>query len=138
MIIFYDSLTNLTKLFGEDLQKELEKSLGITILLKSVNDVEKEDISNQMYLLSRSIFFGEIPDTTLDFLDFLEDNDKLQNVLGVSVSGNLNWGTTYGKAGSEINKLYKIPYVSVFEGCGFPEDIDKVVKYTERMLKDEK
>lgn len=125
MIIFYDSLTGMVKNFS--------KRLGFEI--KDVRDLDLNNIPDKMLLITRSWDFGKIPDSTLDFLDDLTDFNKLDNLKGVVVSGNKNWGQNFGKAGDIIEKEYGVPLVLKFEGSGFKKDVDLVKEYIQKSLK---
>lgn len=125
MIIFYDSLTGMVKNFS--------KRLGFEI--KDVRDLDLNNIPDKMILITRSWDFGKIPDSTLDFLDDLTDFNKLDNLKGVAVSGNKNWGKNFGKAGDTIQKEYGVPLVLKFEGSGFKKDVDFVKEYIQKSLK---
>lgn len=125
MIIFYDSLTGMVKNFS--------KRLGFEI--KDVRDLDLNNIPDKMILITRSWDFGKIPDSTLDFLDDLTDFNKLDNLKGVAVSGNKNWGQNFGKAGDTIQKEYGVPLVLKFEGSGFKKDVDFVKEYIQKSLK---
>ena len=122
MIIFYDSLTGMVKNFA--------KKLGIE--MKDVHDLDLNNIPDEMILITRSWDFGKVPDSTLDFLDDLVDYGKLENLKGVAVSGNKNWGQNYGKAGVTISNDYGIPLIHKFEGNGFKKDVDLVKEYIEQ------
>lgn len=125
MIIFYDSLTGMVKNFS--------KRLGFE--MKDVRDLDLNNIPDKMILITRSWDFGKIPDSTLDFLDDLTDSNKLDNLKGVAVSGNKNWGQNFGKAGDTIQKEYGVPLVLKFEGSGFKKDVDFVKEYIQKSLK---
>lgn len=125
MIIFYDSLTGMVKNFS--------KRLGFEI--KDVRDLDLNNIPDKMLLITRSWDFGKIPDSTLDFLDDLTDFNKLDNLKGVAVSGNKNWGQNFGKAGDTIEQEYGVPLVLKFEGSGFKKDVDLVKEYIQKSLK---
>lgn len=125
MIIFYDSLTGMVKNFS--------KRLGFE--MKDVRDLDLNNIPDEMILITRSWDFGKIPDSTLDFLDDLTDFNKLDNLKGVAVSGNKNWGQNFGKAGDTIQKEYGVPLVLKFEGSGFKKDVDFVKEYIQKSLK---
>lgn len=114
MIIVYDSLT------GQG-QKMAEK-IGLPYI--DIRDYQGE--GKEVILITRSFNFGQIPDTTKDFLDKYSPK-----VIGVTVSGNKNWGANYGAAGDKINAIYGIELISKFEGSGFPEDVEKIKKWIE-------
>lgn len=123
MIIYFDSLTGMVKDFS--------KKLGYEI--KDVRDLDLKNIPNNIFLVTRSWDFGKVPDATLDFLDDLVDSNKLDNLKGVAVSGNKNWGNNYGKAGEIIEQEYGIPLILKFEGNGFKKDVEFIKNYIDSL-----
>lgn len=107
MLVVFDSLTGQTKRFAQKLEYP-------TIHIK----LYEGDPNCDIFLVTRNINFGSIPETTKNFLDLYKDR-----VIGVAVSGNKNWGENYGKAGDSIQALYNIPLILKFEGSGFPKDV---------------
>ena len=105
MVIVYDSLTGQGKRFASHLEY---KCMSVSEYIES-----KEEV----FLLTRSINFGEVPKTTEIFL-----KNFAHKVVGVAVSGNRTWGHNYGKAGEIIENEYHIPLVLKYEGSGYPED----------------
>jgi len=106
MLIVYDSLTGQTKRFASN--------LGFpSVHIKLYEYTHDEPI----LLVTRSINFGDIPETTKTFLDQYHNL-----VVGVAVSGNKNWGENFGKAGEKIEALYQIPLIVKFEGSGIISD----------------
>ncbi|MGA0448174.1 MAG: class 1b ribonucleoside-diphosphate reductase subunit alpha [Candidatus Phytoplasma pyri] len=80
----------------------------------------KEHLINGLpiFLITKSVNFGEIPNETKIFLD-----KHSASTIGVAVSGNKNWGSNFGMAGDLIASNFKIPLVLKFEGSGFEEDV---------------
>lgn len=113
MIVIYDSLTGQTKKFADNLG-------FLSVHVKLYEGSPDDDI----FLVTRSINFGQIPLTTKDFLDRYK-----HKVIGVAVSGNRNWGKNYGMAGESIESYYQIPLVLKFEGSGFKSDVLKVKEW---------
>ena len=118
MIIVYDSLTGQGKKFALKLGYEAIK----------ISDYH-EDNDPHIFLVTRSFNFGEVPKTTLDFLNIYH-----QRVIGTAVSGNRNWGSNFGKAGEVIQKKYQIPLVVKFEMGGMDNDITKTKKFIEDFI----
>jgi len=108
--VIFDSLTGQTKRFAT--------SLGFDAIHIKLYEGEPND---NLFLVTRSINFGQIPATTKAFLDQYKDK-----VVGVAVSGNKNWGENYGKAGDSIAAYYNIPLILKFEGSGFKPDRETV------------
>lgn len=115
MIVVYDSLTGQGKKFASKLGYDAIK----------ITDYQ-EDNDQHVFLVTRSFNFGEVPKTTLDFLNVYHNR-----VIGTAVSGNKNWGSNFGKAGEIIEKKYQIPLVIKFEMAGMESDIKKTKKFIE-------
>lgn len=77
-----------------------------------------------LFLITKSVNFGEIPSDTKLFLDKYSSS-----VIGVAVSGNKNWGKNFGKAGDLISNAFNIKLVLKFEGSGFDEDVKYLKKW---------
>lgn len=121
MLIIYDSLTGQGKKYAE----KVAEKLGATVMPihQYLGGNEK------LFLISRCYNFGEVPETTLDFLDELRDTNNLTQLIGVSITGNQNWGENFGKAGYTIEKEYGIKYVHRFEFAGTHRDVEATVNY---------
>ena len=109
MLVVFDSLTGQTKRFANN--------LGFS----TVNVKLYEETDEDVFLVTRSINFGQIPEPTKNFLDMFK-----HKVIGVAVSGNTNWGANFGMAGVKIENNYNIPLVKKFEGSGFKSDVEFV------------
>ena len=118
MTIIYDSLTGQAK--------RLADQLGYNSY--DIRNYDDSDLSS-VFLITRSHNFGEIPETTLQFLSRYH-----HNVVGVAVSGNRNWGKNFGAAGVKIEKKYGIPLVLKFEGSGMPGDAGVIKSWIQRYL----
>lgn len=112
MIIVYDSLTGQNKRMAEKLGYEF-------INIRDCLDYRKK--LQNIFLLTRSFNFGEIPESTKLFLNHYSDEVK-----ALAVSGNKNWGENFGAAGDKISKLFDIELVLKYEGSGFDEDVLKI------------
>ena len=110
MLIVYDSLTGMGKSFAEKIGYP-------TCDIHNFKDNTEESI----FLITRSIKFGSIPEPTADFLC-----SHANRVIGCAVTGDKIWGSGYGEAGRKIANEYEIPLVHIFERQGFPEDIEIV------------
>ncbi|HHX75847.1 MAG TPA: class Ib ribonucleoside-diphosphate reductase assembly flavoprotein NrdI [Acholeplasmataceae bacterium] len=122
MTVIFDSLTGQTKRFATSLGYE-------AIHIKLYEGEPKAPL----FLVTRSIHFGQIPDTTKAFLDQYKDR-----VIGVAVSGNKNWGENYGKAGDKIQEQYGIPLIMKFEGSGFKTDRQTVIDWLHQQIVEKK
>lgn len=119
MIVVYDSMTGQTK--------KAASKLGYPT--KSVTEYQVND-DPFVFLVTRSFGFGEVPKNTLTFL-----NAYASRVIGCAVSGNVNWGENFGKAGRTIESTYGIPLVIKFESSGFESDIKNIKNWIESKLK---
>lgn len=119
MTIVVDSITGQGKKFAN--------KLGYPVI--AVTELDKLP-APPYFLITRSINFGEIPDSTTQFLTL-----HAKHTCGVAVSGNRNWGKNYGAAGDKINDIYGIPLVIKFEGVGFPKEIEHVKSWLESLKK---
>lgn len=122
MLVVFDSLTGQTKRFATNLG------------FNTVNVKLYEETDEDVFLVTRSINFGQIPEPTKNFLDQFK-----HKVIGCAVSGNLNWGANFGMAGVKIEKIYNIPLIKKFEGSGFKSDVEFVKQWiVERTKKEDK
>lgn len=112
MLIVYDSLTGLSKKTALLLDKN-------ALSVKEITTINQDCL-----LITRSIGFGNVPVTTLEFV-----RKNLPYIKGVAVSGNKNWGTNYGAAGDKIQEEFGIPLVLKFEAFGMKEDIEYLKKW---------
>ena len=109
VVIVVDSMTGLGKRFAE--------KLGYPFFDIQAYQAEQ---NHDIFLITRSVNFGQIPDTTQAFLD-----QFAKKVIGLAVSGNRNWGKNFGAAGDKISLAYGIPLVLKFE-LGFPHEVNQV------------
>ena len=108
MFVYYDSKTGNVQRFIDKIKKEKPE----WSFVKISSDME---ISENGHLVTFTTNFGEIPDTTEKFLGN-ENNRKY--IKSVSSSGNMNWGTLFGKAADKIEETYGIPVLMKFELSG--------------------
>lgn len=108
MFVYYDSKTGNVQRFIDKIKKERPE----WSFVKISSDME---ISENGHLVTFTTNFGEIPDTTENFLGN-ENNRKY--IKSVSSSGNMNWGTLFGKAADNIEEKYGIPVLMKFELSG--------------------
>ena len=108
MFVYYDSKTGNVQRFIDKLKKEKPEWNFIKI-------TDNMEISEKGHLVTFTTNFGEIPDTTEKFLGN-ENNRKY--IKSVSSSGNMNWGTLFGKAADKIEETYGIPVLMKFELSG--------------------
>ena len=108
MFVYYDSKTGNVQRFIDKIKKERPE----WSFVKISGDME---ISENGHLVTFTTNFGEIPDTTEKFL---ENENNRKYIKSVSSSGNMNWGTLFGKAADKIEETYGIPVLMKFELSG--------------------
>ena len=121
MFVYYDSKTGNVQRFIDKIKKEKPE----WSFVKISGDME---ISENGHLVTFTTNFGEIPDTTEKFLE--NENNK-KYIKSVSSSGNMNWGTLFGKAADNIEEKYGIPVLMKFELSGTSKEIRNYIKYLE-------
>ena len=84
-----------------------------------VLDITTEsNIATPFILITPTVNFGEIP-APVQF--FMKNNYK--HCLGISGSGNKNWGSNYCNATNLLAKQYNIPIINKFELSGTEQDV---------------
>ncbi|MEZ0180167.1 class 1b ribonucleoside-diphosphate reductase subunit alpha ['Camptotheca acuminata' phytoplasma] len=108
--------------------------------VKKFKNFESENINNfsndnnkKIFLITKTVRFGELPDTTEKFL-----KKYSSLVIGTAVSGNRNYGKNFGKAGEIIEKKFNIPLILKFEGKGFNEDFLYLEQWLNNYCSDKK
>ncbi|MGM9922796.1 MAG: class Ib ribonucleoside-diphosphate reductase assembly flavoprotein NrdI [Bacillus sp. (in: firmicutes)] len=107
MLIVYDSLTGNVQRF---VNKIRSRSMKITGGLR---------VKEPFILVTYTLGFGEVPESTADFLR--DNNHYLQ---GVASSGNKVWGANFAKAGDRISNQYSVPLLLKFELSGTERDVE--------------
>lgn len=79
-------------------------------------------IEHRGHLVTFTTRFGQIPETTTDFLRYASPY-----IESVSSSGNRNWGRNYGVALDKITAEFGIPAAMKFELSGTPEDVKQFI-----------
>lgn len=108
MIIAYDSKTGNVKRFVKKLN------------LKSFQIEDNIVCKEPFVLITYTTGFGNIPQKTLEFL-----KNNYPFLIGVSASGNRNWGSSFAKSGDTISQQYNIPLLSKFELSGTNQDVEQ-------------
>lgn len=112
--IYYDSKTGNVERF---MQKVADRTgWNIQKIEPAMN------VTHKGHLVTFTTRFGEVPDTTSNFL--LEASPHL---LSVSSSGNRNWGRNFALAGDRISAEYGIPLALKFELSGTEEDVNEFI-----------
>lgn len=105
MLIVYASLTGNVERF---VKRTLLRSVKIS------NDLK---VDEHFILVTYTTGFGEVP---REVTTFLQVNHR--NLRAVASSGNMNWGTNFGKSADLISKEYKVPVLMKFELAGTKKD----------------
>ena len=112
--IYYDSKTGNVARF---IQKVAEMTGW------EIQKIQPDTVATQEgHLVTFTTRFGEIPETTKNFLQ-----QASPYILSVSSSGNRNWGQNFAVAGNKIAAEYGIPLALKFELSGTNEDIEEFI-----------
>jgi len=109
-IVYYSKTGNIEK-FIKKLNYDNTLSISKDLIIKE-----------PFVLLVSTIKFGEVP---IEFKKFLKDNSK--NLIGVSGSGNRNWGSNFAIATDKIAKKFNVPIISKFELSGNKYDVKNFI-----------
>ena len=121
MFVYYDSKTGNVQRFIDKIKKERPE----WSFVKISGDME---ILENGHLVTFTTNFGEIPDTTEKFL---KNENNRKYIKSVSSSGNMNWGTLFGKAADNIEEKYGIPVLMKFELSGTHVQVEYFVNNIE-------
>ena len=80
------------------------------------------EVQHEGHLVTFTTRFGEVPETTRDFLQSARNY-----LLSVSSSGNRNWGKNFALAGEKVAAEYGIPLALKFELSGTNEDVNEFI-----------
>lgn len=113
----YDSFTGNVERFVKKLN------------VKAIKVTSNLTLSRPSILITYTTGFGEVPKSTIVFLD------KNKNyIIGIAVSGNRNWGNNFARAADIISKKYNIPIIHKFELSGTPEDVQIFLQEAQRIV----
>ena len=121
MFVYYDSKTGNVQRFIDKIKKERPE----WSFVKISGDME---ILENGHLVTFTTNFGEIPDTTEKFL---KNENNRKYIKSVSSSGNMNWGTLFGKAADKIEETYSIPVLMKFELSGTHVQVEYFINSVE-------
>ncbi|WP_257668917.1 class Ib ribonucleoside-diphosphate reductase assembly flavoprotein NrdI [Parapedobacter tibetensis] len=79
-------------------------------------------VGHDGHLVTFTTRFGEIPETTKNFLQYASSY-----LHSVSSSGNRNWGRNFALAGDKIASEYGLPLALKFELSGTMEDVKEFI-----------
>ncbi|MBB6637034.1 class Ib ribonucleoside-diphosphate reductase assembly flavoprotein NrdI [Cohnella thailandensis] len=108
MLIAYDSKTGNVKRFIRKLD------------LPAVQIDEQTKLDEPFVLVTYTTGFGQPPAKVMSFLQHNHDR-----MVGVSASGNRNWGDGFAKSADLISQKYGVPVLMKFEMSGTSVDVEK-------------
>lgn len=111
MLIAYDSKTGNVRRFVEKLK------------LPAVKIEESMQLDQPFILVTYTTGFGQVPEKVTAFL-----SKNHQKLLGVSASGNRNWGDGFALSAERISDMYGVPVISKFELSGTARDVETFVR----------
>lgn len=111
MLIAYDSKTGNVKRFVRKLD------------LPAIQIEETTKIDEPFVLVTYTTGFGQPPAKVMAFLK--HNHGRL---LGVSASGNRNWGDRFAVSADHISRLYGVPILSKFELSGTSKDVETFMR----------
>ncbi len=118
-VLYYSRTGNLEK-FANKL-----RDLGHT----NVEPItEGMKVDEPFVLVVSTIYFGEVP---VEYKRFLRDNPE--GLIGVSGSGNRNWGRNFAIAADIIAEKFNVPLISKFELSGNIHDVNHFIEEVERI-----
>lgn len=117
MRIVYDSKTGNVKRFVE--------KLGMDCV--QINS--DQQIDEPFILITYTTGFGQVPQTTKDYL-----RNKGHLLQGVVSSGNMNWGNFYGRAADLISEQYNVPILMKLELSGTTKDVVRFKQEVDRIV----
>ncbi len=85
-------------------------------------------VDEPFVLVASTIYFGEVP---VEYKRFLRDNPT--GLIGVSGSGNRNWGRNFAIAADIIAEKFNVPIISKFELSGNKHDLEEFVTKVEEL-----
>lgn len=85
-------------------------------------------VEGPFVLVVSTIYFGEVP---VEYKRFLRDNPD--GLIGVSGSGNRNWGRNFAIAADIIAERFNVPIINKFELSGNTHDVENFIKGVEEL-----
>lgn len=117
MLVVYDSMTGNVERFIKKLGHD-----------KCIKIEEGLKVNEPFVLITYTIFFGQTPKKTGDFLE-----DNSEHLLAVASSGDQNWGMAFAKAADNISEKYNVPILHKFQKAGTEKDMAKIKKGLEEL-----
>lgn len=107
MLIAYASKTGNVRRFIDKLE------------MPAVSIDEAVTLDEPFVLITYTTGFGQVPDNVVSFLE-----RNAGKMVGVSASGNRNWGDSFAKSADTISERYGVPVLYKFELSGTKRDVD--------------
>ncbi len=85
-------------------------------------------VDEPFVLVVSTIYFGEVP---IEYKKFLRDNPT--GLIGVSGSGNRNWGRNFAIAADIVAEKFNVPIISKFELSGNVHDVEEFITKVEEL-----
>lgn len=111
MLIAYDSRTGNVKRFIRKLD------------LPSIQIEESTVLDEPFVLVTYTTGFGNPPEKVMSFLE-----RNYEKMVGVSASGNRNWGDRFARSADHIAEKYGVPILTKFELSGTTRDVETFLK----------
>ena len=111
MLIAYDSKTGNVRRFVNKLA------------MPSVQIEDDMTLDEPFVLVTYTTGFGQAPDKVMKFL-----SRNSSRMVGVSASGNRNWGEGFARSADRISAMYGVPVLCKFELSGTTRDVETFVK----------
>lgn len=111
-VLFYDTMTLNTKKFCNKVKKKFGDKIAVHSIHHILNDYGYHKVSGSIelvdsieyHLITYTIMQGEVPQTTLDFLEKYGWKNKIKTI---SSTGQKNWGNDlFAKAVDVVNEKY--------------------------------
>jgi protein involved in ribonucleotide reduction len=80
-------------------------------------------VEEPFVLVTYTTGFGQVPDKVMAFL-----KRNHRHLIGVSASGNRNWGERFARSADRIAELYGVPVLSKFELSGTRQDVERFMR----------
>ncbi|TJY41773.1 class Ib ribonucleoside-diphosphate reductase assembly flavoprotein NrdI [Cohnella pontilimi] len=80
-------------------------------------------VNEPFVLVTYTAGFGQVPEKVMSFL---KRNHRF--LIGVSASGNRNWGPNFARSADHIAELYGVPVLNKFELSGTRQDVEQFRK----------
>lgn len=94
----------------------------------SIHDLGGKAVLDPYVLVTYTDGFGEIPREVEAFLEM-----NHEGLIGVSASGNRNWGRNFAISADMIAAKYHVPVLLKFELSGTRRDVEKFIEGVRRL-----